>query len=79
MNDGNGSIVHVLQRLTGAEEDTRELRQLLMDEMRSVRSDIKELTAAVRHLTEQVRDTGRAVDTLLAELRLRDKQEGDDV
>lgn len=67
MEVGNGSLA---ERITSTEADHLSLRQLLMDEMRSVRSDL-------RALTDQVRDTGRAVDTLLAELRLRDMDGSD--
>lgn len=67
MDAGNG----LASRIAAAEAAERDLRQLFMDEMRSLRAELK-------GLTEQVRDTGRAVDTLLAELKLRDKEEDAD-
>lgn len=66
MSDGNG-----VSRIAEVEADQRDLRQLFMAEMRAVRRDLKALS-------EVVRDTGRSVDTLLAELKLRDKQEDAD-
>jgi hypothetical protein len=72
MASGNGeSVGEAIARVVAAEADTRELRQLFMSELRLVRVELK-------GLVDQVRDTGRAVDTLLAELRLRDAQEGTD-
>jgi hypothetical protein len=68
---GNGSLAEAFERITAADVEQRDLRQLVMDEMRSVRVELKALT-------DQVRDTGRAVDTLLAELRLRDNDEASD-
>ena len=35
MSDGNGTLA----RIKAAEEDTRDLRQLFLDEMRAVRRD----------------------------------------
>lgn len=72
MGSGNGHLV----RLEQVESDHRDLRQLFMDEMRGLRHELKALADTVKHLSEQSRDTGRAVDTLLAELKLRDKEEG---
>lgn len=65
LNNSNGTVN---ARLAYVEEDQRTLRQLFLDEMRALRGELKALT-------EQVRDTGRAVDTLLAELRLRDEED----
>lgn len=70
--DGNG---HLAERVAAVEADEHDLRQLFMDEMRALRGDFKTLTGKVEALAELVRDTGRAVDTLLAELKLRDQQE----
>lgn len=61
MGEGNGTLARL-------EADQRDLRQLFLDELRAVRRELKALTEAQR-------DTGHAVDTLLAELRLRDEDE----
>ncbi len=67
MASGNGAA-EALARVAAAEAEQQELRQLFMRELRAVRVELK-------RLADQVRDTGRAVDLLLGELRLRDEEE----
>ncbi len=61
MSEGNGSIASALARVGVIEDEQAELR----DEIRLMRKEMSDLKSVMR-------DTGRAVDTLLAELRLRD-------
>jgi hypothetical protein len=63
MSTGNGH----LRRIESVEAEQADLRS----EMRLLRTEMKSLR-------ETLRDTGRAVDTLIAELRLKDRAEGDD-
>lgn len=60
--EGNGHAVEI--------SDIRAEQADFREEMRQMRAEMKALR-------EVMRDTGRAVDTLIAELRLRDESEDD--
>lgn len=64
MSAGNGHLADALLLRVEAEQE-------------DLRSELKEMRHEMKALREAMRDTGRAVDTLLAELRLRDEREGE--
>lgn len=70
MARGNGatSTGDIHERVAALEREHAAQRRLFFSEVRTLRADMKALAGTLR-------DTGRAVDTLLAELKLRDEQE----
>jgi predicted nucleic acid-binding Zn-ribbon protein len=71
----DGDLARLSARVNALEKGQHELREAHREQRLALKELRQLVVKELRALAEQLRDTGRAVDTMLAELELRDAQE----